>query len=110
MLKLLELLVESWLLLLSFQRFTSLYILVSIRRSTNDEDAGCRCRFILYTTVWLVSASIFVVFLGVNVGVPAVREVVFRTVTDTIQFVMYCITMVLIMITGVIIAFGIEDS
>ena len=85
-------------------------LLVSIRRSTNDEDAGCRCRFILYTIVWLVSISIFVIFLGVNVGVPAVREVVFQTVTDTIQFVMYCITMVLIIITGVIIAFGIEDS
>ena len=43
-------------------------------------------------------------------GVPSVRAAVFRTVTDTIQFVMYCITMVLIVITGVIIAFGIEES
>jgi hypothetical protein len=45
------------------------------------------------------------------VGIPEVRAAVFRTVTDIIQFVMYCITMVLIILTGtVIISFGIEDS
>ena len=83
-------------------------LLVSIRRST-DNSKVC-CRFFLYTIVWIVCAGVFIIFLGVNVGVPAVRAAVFRTVTDTIQFVMYCITMVLIIITGVIIAFGIEDS
>ena len=86
-------------------------MLVSIRRSIgNDDNIGCRCRFFFYTIVWLVCAGVFLIFLGVNVGVPAVKAAVFRTVTDTIQFVMYCITMVLIIITGVIIAFGIEDS
>ena len=85
-------------------------MLVSIRRSIGNNDMpGCRCRFFFYTIVWLVCAGIFIIFLGVNVGVPAVRVAVFRTVTSTIQFVMYCITMVLIIITGVIIAFGIED-
>ena len=87
-------------------------ILVSIRRSIGDDDMvlGSRYRFFFYTIVWLVCAGIFIIFLGVNVGAPAVRVAVFRTVTDTIQFVMYCITMVLIIITGVIIAFGIENS
>ena len=67
--------------------------------------------FLLYHSLACVlCAGVFIIFLRVNVGVPAVRAAVFRTVTDTIQFVMYCITMVLIIITGVIIAFGIEDS
>ena len=56
-----------------------------------------------------VCAGISILFLGVNLGVPAVRAAVFRTVTDIIQFVMYTITLALIIITGVIVAFGIED-
>ena len=80
-------------------------MLVSIRRSAGSRE----CRFFLHTLVWLTFTAIFIVFLGVNVGVPAIREAVFRTVTDTIQFVMYCITMVLVIITGVIVAIGIED-
>jgi hypothetical protein len=44
------------------------------------------------------------------VGIPEVKEAVFRTVTDIIQFVMYCITMALIIVTGMIVAFGFKDS
>ena len=80
-------------------------ILVSIRRSAGSRE----CRFFLHTLVWLTFTAIFIVFLGVNVGVPAIRAAVFRTVTDTIQFVMYCVSMALIIITGVIVAIGIED-
>ena len=83
-------------------------MLVSIRQGFDQK--GCLCRFLLYTFIWLVCAGIFIIFLGVNLGVPAVRVAVFRTVTDIIQFVMYTITLALIIITGVIVAFGIEDS
>ena len=80
-------------------------MLVSIRRTADSRES----RFFLHSLVWLTFTVIFIVFLGVNVGVPTIREAIFRTVTDTIQFVMYCITMVLIIITGVIVAIGIED-
>ena len=86
-------------------------LLVSISRTIDGDDkVACFCRYFLYAVVWLVCAAIFFIFLGVNVGIPEVRAAVFRTVTDTIQFVMYCITMILIIITGVIVAFGIKDS
>ena len=80
-------------------------MLVSIRRSADSRES----RFFFHSLVWLMFSAIFIIFLGVNVGIPAIREAVFRTVTDIIQFVMYCTTMVLIIITGVIVAIGIED-
>ena len=89
--------------------FSKLYfsIIVSIRRKYDDN--GYVCRFLLYTPVWVVCAGIFIAFLIVNLGIPAVRMAVFRTVTDIIQFVMYSIALALIVITGVIVAIGIED-
>ena len=84
-------------------------LLVSISRTFDGSDDKF-CRFFLYAVVWLVCAAIFAIFLGVNVGIPEVRATIFRTVTGTIQFVMYCITMFLITVTGVIVAFGIECS
>ena len=81
-------------------------LLVSISRTFGDSDDKF-CRFFWFTVVWLICVAIFFIFLGVNVGIPEVRAAVFRTVTDTIQFVMYCTTMILIIITGVIVAFGI---
>ena len=81
-------------------------LLVSISRTFGDSDDKF-CRFFWFTVVWLICVAIFSIFLGVNVGIPEVRAAVFRTVTDTIQFVMYCTTMILIIITGVIVAFGI---
>ena len=83
-------------------------LLVSISRTFDGSNSKeIFYRFFLYAIVWLVCAAIFIIFLGVNVGIPEVREIIFRTVTGTIQFVMYCITMFLIIITGVIVAVGI---
>lgn len=90
--------------------FSKVYfsILVSIKRYVGDDSDDRMCRFLLYTPVWLMCAGIFVIFLGINLGIPAVRDTVFQTITDTIQFVMYAITLVLITITGVIVAIGME--
>lgn len=90
--------------------FSKIYfsILVSIRKVVKDTD-DCWCRFLLYSIVWFVCAFIFIAFLAINLGIPEVRATVFLNVTDTIQFVMYVITLALIIITGVIVAIGIED-
>ena len=88
--------------------FSKLYfsILVSIRRTYDDDR---RCRFIMYTLIWILWFAIMLLFVCINVAVPDIRRAVFRTITDTIQFVMYCLTLVLIAATGVIISIGIED-
>jgi hypothetical protein len=86
-------------------------LLISISRTFNpNDDVEHFCQIFLYVTVCLVCVAIFIIFLGVNVGIPEVKEAVFRTVTDIIQFVMYCITMALIIVTGMIVAFGFKDS
>ena len=75
----LELPVEFWQLLLSVQSFTSLcwyQLLVELLTAQ-----------IWYAVVWLVCAAIlaiFVIFLGINVGIPEVRATVFHTMTDII--------------------------
>ena len=88
-------------------------ILVSIRRVVYTKISGdcnkhCVCRFLLYGLVWSVMACILLLFLVINLGIPIVRRAVFRTVTDVIQFTMYTLNLILLSITGIIVAVGIE--
>ena len=89
--------------------FSKLYfsILVSIRRTIDGRNKRLY-RFLCYVPVWLLWFSMLIIFLSVNLGVADIKSAVFRTVTDTIQFVMYTLTLALIAITGVIVSFGIE--
>ena len=55
----------------------------------------------------LVHASYIFVF--VSVGVEEMQEtIIFQTITDQIQFAMYALSLLAIIVSGVVVAFAIE--
>ena len=54
----------------------------------------------------LVHASYIFVF--VSVGMEEMRETIFQTITDQIQFAMYALSLLAIIVSGVVVAFAIE--
>ena len=88
--------------------FSKLYfsLLVTIY---NMEDANFLCcRFILYDIIWGGAAIIFILFIGISVGVEEMRETIFQTNTDRIQFAMYALSLLVIILSGVVVVLGIE--
>ena len=73
----------------------------------NIKDLCC-CRFILYGIVWAGATTVFILFITISVGVPMFRETIFQTITDQIQFAMYALSLLVIIVSGVVVAFGIE--
>ena len=73
----------------------------------NIKDLRC-CRFILYGIVWAGATTVFILFIAISVGVPMFRETIFQTITDQIQFAMYALSLLVIIVSGVVVASGIE--
>ena len=52
--------------------------------------------------IWSGAILIFLFLLAISVGVPDIRERVFHTATAQMQFVMYALSLVLIVVSGTI--------
>ena len=74
----------------------------------NIKNLCCCRRFILYGIVWGGAAIVFILFIAISVGVSIFRETLFQTITDQIQFAMYALSLLVIILSGVVVAFGIE--
>ena len=49
------------------------------------------------------------IFVFVSVGVEEMQEtIIFQTITDQIQFAMYALSLLAIIVSGVVVAFAIE--
>ena len=64
-------------------------------------------RRVMIGLVWVAMGAVFVVFVAVNTAVPRVRRDMFQTVTSIIQFLMYTLNLFIIVVSGVVITFGI---
>ena len=87
--------------------FSKLYFALLVTVYNNLNDNGW-CRLILYGIIWGGAAIIFILFIGISVGVEEMRETIFQTITDQIQFAMYALSLLAIIVSGVIVAFAIE--
>ena len=61
---------------------------------------------IYYILIWSGAILIFLFLLAISVGVPEIRERVFHTATAQMQFVMYALSLVLIVVSGTIVTFA----
>ena len=64
-------------------------------------------RLILLIGVWIIAAVLWILFIVINTAVPLIREAVFQTDTDTIQFVMYVLNFLAVVVSGYIISAGV---
>ena len=87
--------------------FSKLYFALLVTVYNNLNDNGW-CRLILYGIIWGGAAIIFILFIGISVGVKQIRETIFQTLTDQIQFAMYALSLLVIIVSGVVVACGIE--
>ena len=89
--------------------FSKLYfaLLVTIY-NTMDKNNRCCCRFILYCIVWAGATVVFILFIAISVGMEEMRDTIFQTITDQIQFSMYALSLLVIVVSGVIVAIGVE--
>ena len=88
---------------------SKLYFAVLIMIYNEFKELSTQCyRFIMYAIALFTSALIFLTFVALSVGVPLCRELVFQTVTKQIQFGMYSLSLLVIIVAGVVIAVGIE--
>jgi hypothetical protein len=56
--------------------------------------------------VWVCAGSVLLLFIVLNASIPIVREAVFQTNTDIIQFTMYALNFLILVICGVFVAIG----
>ena len=87
--------------------FSKLYFALLVTVYNNLEGKGC-CRLLLYGIIWGGATAIFFLFIGISVGVEEMRETIFQTITDQIQFAMYALSLLVIILSGVVVALGIE--
>ena len=89
--------------------FSKLYfsLLVTIYHNMNGSNLRCY-RLILYGKVCAGGAITFLLFIGLSVGVPEIRETVFQSITSQVQFAMYAFSLLVIIVSGVVVVFGIE--
>ena len=89
--------------------FSKLYfsLLVTIYDTIEDRKSFY-CRLIFYGIVWAGAATIFILFIAVSVSVEAMRDQIFQTVTYQIQFAMYALSLLVIVVSGVLVAVGVE--
>ena len=57
--------------------------------------------------VWVVTGVLCVLFVVVNTAVPRVRRDMFQTITSITQFLMYTLNLFIIVISGVVVTFGV---
>ena len=70
-----------------------IYLCLVTIYNTMGNDEYCPCQFILYGIIWGGAAIIFILFIGISVGVEQMRETIFQIITDQIQFAMYAISL-----------------
>ena len=69
----------------------------------NEDNWGC-LRIVLTICFWVFAAILWIAFVVLNSAWPIVREAVFQTHTDIIQFVLYAINFLAIIISGYILS------
>ena len=89
--------------------FSKLYfaLLVTIYNNMDDSHLCC-CRFILYCIIWAGATTVFILFIAISVGVEKMQEKIFQTITDQIQFAMYALSLLVIVVSGMLVAVGVE--
>ena len=87
-------------------------LLVSIRNgiTDNSDDCLCRCRLVLYCIVWGTALTLCILFITVNPSVEMIRDAIFKTNTDIIQFSMYSAMFMAIVVSGFFIVLAIEND
>ena len=58
-------------------------------------------------SVWIIAAVVWVLFIVVNTAVPVIREAVFRTDTDIIQFFLYTVNFGAVVVGGCVVSLGV---
>ena len=64
-------------------------------------------RFGVLFFVWIFAAVVWVLFIVVNTAVPIIREAVFQTHTDTIQFTLYAVNFAAVVVGGYVVSIGV---
>ena len=68
--------------------YLSLLVSIIISRTFDSTDLVCCCPpWLVCAAIFIAIFVIFVIFLGLNVGIPEVRATVFHTMTDIIYSV-----------------------
>ena len=89
--------------------FSKLYFALLVTIYNNMEKSHlCCCRFILYCIIWAGATTVFILFIAISVGVEEMQEKIFQTVTYQIQFAMYALSLLVIVVSGVLVAVGVE--
>ena len=65
---------------------------------------------VLLFTVWILAGVLLLLFVLVNSAVPLFREAVFQTVTDIIQFIMYALNFLMLVVCGIVVTLGIGSA
>jgi hypothetical protein len=82
--------------------FSKLYFGLLVAISSLDDTP----RIVLSIIVWACAGSVLLLFIVLNASIPIVREAVFQTNTDIIQFTMYALNFLILVICGVFVAIG----
>jgi hypothetical protein len=84
--------------------FSKLYfgLLVAISSMKNKS-----LKIVLSIIVWVCAGILCLLFIVLNASIPIVREAVFQTNTDIIQFAMYAANFILLVVCGLFVSFGI---
>ena len=81
-------------------------LLICTRNIFDDNDC---CRRGFYCVIIGVGAACCFLFFIVNTAAPDVRDAVFKTKSDALEFVAYLLTFLAIVVSGGFVAYGIED-
>ena len=88
--------------------FSKLYFsLLGCIITTEDHDY-LRCGALIFT--WVLAVVLWVVFVIVNAATPIIREAVFKTDTDIVQFFLYTVNFLAVVIGGYIVSFGLIQA
>ena len=97
-----------------FHLFTALWSkpYFSLLISLYQREIVRRNLIIYYILIWGGAILIFLFLLAISVGVPEIRERIFQTATAQMQFIMYALTLVLIVVSGtlLVIAFRLRKA
>ena len=68
----------------------------------------CEClSLVVLNFVWISAIVLLILFVVVNAAIPIVREAVFSTHTDTIQFTLYAMNFLAVVVGGYVVSAGV---
>ena len=85
--------------------FSKLYFCLLVAIITTDGLRYLRLGALIF--VWVFAAVVWVLFIVVNAATPIIREAVFQTQTDTIQFVLYAVNFAAVVVGGYVVSAGV---